>query len=642
MITIGKIIGDKYMIESFVGSGGMAQVYRAHDVTNGQVVAIKILKDEFRNDAEFIRRFEREARAGLTLTNDHIVHSLDVGEDGDLHYIVFEYINGKTLKEYIKENGVLSPKAAVNFAVQILDALTLAHERGIIHRDVKPQNVMITGSGVAKLTDFGIARDLSSSTKTFTGSDVLGSVHYISPEQARGAEVTQQSDLYSVAIMLYEMLTGLVPFDSDNSVSIALKHLSEDIKPPIELNNAIPPALNDVVLKAAAKNPAMRYATAEDMTVDLKKSLSDPYGRFVTNPASNGAELQSNIDNGDSIASDDSVADTPLPLLDVGTSSKKINKGVFKILITLGAIISLLVVAFIITTVNYNFSHIHVPDLYGRTYDEAVKLVNDNFDVVVIGKKTDSEIIESGKILEQTPIAGTRANPGTTIEVIVSIDKDDVIVPDLTDMTLLEASNTITRAGLNLGGVYYDSESRETAGRIYEQEPKFNEEVPHGSEVTLYISGTAPDSAYMPNVTSETLDTAVSTLNSFGFTHIIVRYENSDDDTVMGTVFEQSVNAGVELDKDMMIIISVYGELAGPYSADRAYNVSVEENDTPVMATILTDDGYEVVVYESLMSQGTQTASFTARLDTEGVYTCILYVNNVEDRREEIRFVYND
>ena len=269
MVTVNQLVSGRYRIKSLIGSGGMANVYKAYDEESQRIVALNVLKDEHRGDMEFVRRFEREAQAVLMLSHENIVRSYDVGEDDGVSYIVLEYVEGKTLKEIIKEEGPLSPKTAVNYACQVLDALSHAHERGIIHRDVKPQNVIITPRGKAKLTDFGIARDAAATTRTFAGTNVIGSVHYISPEQARGDNATAGSDIYSCAIMLYEMLTGSVPFSGDNSVAVALKHLQEEIIPPIQVNSKIPRALSDVVVKAAAKNITMRYFTARQRKADL-------------------------------------------------------------------------------------------------------------------------------------------------------------------------------------------------------------------------------------------------------------------------------------------------------------------------------------------------------------------------------------
>ena len=281
---IGTILDRKYRIVELIGSGGMAQVYKAINMANRKTVAVKMLKDEYKDDAEFLRRFSREANAILTLSHENIVRAYGAGTHNGLPYLVMEYVEGHTLKDLISKNGALPVRTAIGITCQILDALSAAHAHGIIHRDVKPQNVIVTDKGRVKLADFGIAREAKASTVTFSGQKVLGSVHYISPEQAKGTIATEQSDLYSVGVCLYEMLTGSVPFDSDSTVTIALMHLQEKVVPPIDLVPDLPHALNDIVLKALEKAPESRYQTARSMRSDLVRSLSDPNGTFVNEP----------------------------------------------------------------------------------------------------------------------------------------------------------------------------------------------------------------------------------------------------------------------------------------------------------------------------------------------------------------------
>lgn len=284
---IGTILDRKYQILEEVGSGGMAHVYKAVNMTNRKIVAIKMLKEEYKDDAEFLRRFSREAGTVLNLNHENIVRAYDVGKYQDLPYIVMEYVEGHTLKDLIDQNGPLPIRTAIGITCQILDALTVAHENGIIHRDVKPQNVIVTDRGITKLTDFGIAREAKATTSTFNGKKVLGSVHYISPEQAKNAIATEESDLYSVGITLYEMLTGKVPFTSDSAVSIALMHIQDKPIPPIELNPSIPIALNDIVMRALEKEPSDRYETARAMRSDLVRSIGNPNGSFARDRTNN-------------------------------------------------------------------------------------------------------------------------------------------------------------------------------------------------------------------------------------------------------------------------------------------------------------------------------------------------------------------
>jgi len=278
---LGRILGERYELIEKIGSGGMAIVYKAKCHLLKRHVAVKILRPELVEDESFVARFKRESLAAASLSHPNIVNIYDVGEENGVYYIVMEYVNGKTLKEYIREKERLEWEEAVRIAAQICSALKHAHKNGIVHRDIKPQNILISEDGTVKVADFGIARAVSSATVTIAGANVMGSVHYFSPEQARGGYVDEKSDIYSLGIVLYEMVTGNVPFEGDTAISVALKHIQERVKPPWELNPSIPKSLNDVIEKATEKDQAGRYQTAGEMLRDLQRVLRDPEGNFV-------------------------------------------------------------------------------------------------------------------------------------------------------------------------------------------------------------------------------------------------------------------------------------------------------------------------------------------------------------------------
>ena len=276
----GRLLGNRYEILENIGNGGMATVYKAKCHVLNRYVAVKVLRDEFTTDGEFVKRFNTEAQSAASLTHPNIVSVYDVGSEGDIHYIVMELIKGKTLKEIINEDGALSWKWSVNVAIQIASALETAHKNNIIHRDIKPHNIIITEDGIAKVTDFGIAKAVSNSTITAFGT-TIGSVHYFSPEHARGGYTDAKSDLYSLGVVLYEMVTGQVPFNADTPVSVALKHMQEIPKEPMELNPNVPKAVNDIIMKAMQKDTNLRYQNATEMLRDLSKALKNPNGDFV-------------------------------------------------------------------------------------------------------------------------------------------------------------------------------------------------------------------------------------------------------------------------------------------------------------------------------------------------------------------------
>ena len=285
---IGSVISGRYVVQAIVGTGGMAVVYRAFDKKKNRIVAIKVLRPEYESDEEFVRRFSREAEAASKVSHENIVNMLDVGIDGDMRYIVMEYVDGQTLKEMIRQRGTIHPDTAIRMTIRILAAVDHAHRNGIVHRDIKPQNILVDNQGRVKVADFGIARLKASQTTALdeggTTGSALGSVHYFSPEQARGEVADEKSDLYSVGVVMYEMLTGSVPFDGETSVSVALKHLNEAPMSMRQRQTGISKALDEVVMRALSKDAARRYQTAAEMAADLRKTITHPEGGFVKYP----------------------------------------------------------------------------------------------------------------------------------------------------------------------------------------------------------------------------------------------------------------------------------------------------------------------------------------------------------------------
>ena len=614
---IGRVISGRYKIESLIGSGGMANVYKAYDNTLNRVVALKVLKEEHREDLEFVRRFEREARAVLSLSHENIVRSYDVGEDGDISYIVLEYVEGSTIKEMIKSDGPMAPKVAVNLTCQVLDALAHAHQKGIIHRDIKPQNVIVTPRGRAKLTDFGIARDVAATTRTFAGSNtVMGSVHYISPEQARGEDVTEASDIYSCAIMLYEMLTGQVPFGGDNSVAIALKHLQEDITPPAEINPKIPSALSDVVVKAAAKEPELRYSSAKQMKFDLQRALREPHGKFARKN-----------DNGEN-------------------EKQRMTHGIMNIVVMLVVVLGIFTALFFIarsmredTTTASNAEYI-IPTVTNKKLEEAIGIASlRGFEISVDEYKTSE--VDEGTVLEQSPAAGTNAKQGDTISVTVSSGNDYVTVPDLSGKTLQEATDMVWGMSLQLGVPQYVT-SELPSGQIVRQEPVAGTNTFAGDTIEIWISGTSGMAVEMPSVTGLELDKAVELLKEEGFTNIRVRIVQPDNQiTAEESVVSQNPSSGISVATDGAVELNICRSKLGNYAADVAFNLDITANSSSVMVTAKVEDGLEIIIYESTLSAGTQqSVSFTAYLQKHGEYECNVYVDGTIVRSGQISFEY--
>ena len=614
---IGKLISGRYLIESLIGSGGMANVYKAYDNMLGRTVALKVLKAEHRGDMEFVRRFEREARAVLTLSHENIVRSYAVGEDGDISYIVLEYVEGSTLKELIKSDGPISPKVAVSITAQVLDALAHAHESGIIHRDVKPQNVIITPRGKAKLTDFGIARDVAATTRTYAGSNVvMGSVHYISPEQARGDDVTAASDIYSCAIMLFEMLTGKVPFGGDNSVAIALKHLQEDITPPVEINPKIPRALSDVIVKAASKEISLRYQSAKQMKSDLLRSLREPHGKF--------ARLEKNA---------------------VETKRRGWH-GVMNIVLMLVVVLGLFTALFFIArSVNEDqgdapAAEYIIPNVKAKKLEEAKGVAElRGFELNVDEYRSSDE--EEGTVLEQTPAAGTAAKQGDSISVIVSSGNNYVTVPDLAGKYLQEANDIVWGVELEIGTTQYVT-SDLPYGQIVRQEPIAGTDTFAGDVIDVWISGIPGKANNMPGVTDMELNKAIAVLHEEGFKKIRIRTVQPEAQIAAeGFVVAQNPTAGISTPEDAVVEISVCRAQLGNYAADVAFNLDITAQQSSVVVTAKLEDGLELIIYETTLSAGTQqSVSFTAFMEKGGQYECNVYVDGVQVRNGQIGFDY--
>ena len=615
MVTANQLVSGRYRIKSLIGSGGMANVYKAYDEESQRIVALKVLKDEHRGDMEFVRRFEREAQAVLMLSHENIVRSYDVGEDDGVSYIVLEYVEGKTLKEIIKEEGPLSPKTAVNYACQVLDALSHAHERGIIHRDVKPQNVIITPRGKAKLTDFGIARDAAATTRTFAGTNVIGSVHYISPEQARGDNATVGSDIYSCAIMLYEMLTGSVPFSGDNSVAVALKHLQEEIIPPIQVNSKIPRALSDVVVKAAAKNINMRYFTARQMKADLQRSLREPHGKFAR------------------IAS---------PRQE---HKKSTSIGIGNIALMVMVVLGLFATMFFIARAmrddeNVSNGEYVVPTLVGKQVSEAETLAKLRGFALEVLEYRGSEEFEEGQIIFQTPIVGTKGNEGEVIQVVVSSGSDYETVPNLVGLSVQDAIAQMQDVDLNLGTIEYGKSSLPD-GQIFRQEPVAETDTFAGDVVDIWVSGTPGGNSEMPSLVAKPmlLDEAIAALQEAKFARIWVHPETPDTLCTEDTVLRQSPSANVTVPSAVTVELWVCRTDLGPYCSDIVFNIDVTDTEKPVIVTAKIAEGVEMVLYETTLPVGLQQpVSFTAYLRTGGEYECTVYVGGEEYRRTTARF----
>ena len=529
MIKEGVFLGKRYEILGRVGSGGMADVYKGKDHKLNRYVAIKVLKSDYRSDQVFIQKFLSEAQAAAGLMHPNVVNVYDVGQDRGLYYMVMELVEGITLKDYIQKKGKLSAKETISISIQMVTGIQAAHNRHIIHRDIKPQNIIISKEGKVKVTDFGIAR-ATTSTQTISAS-VMGSVHYTSPEQARGGRVDEKSDIYSAGITMYEMITGHVPFDGDSTVSVALKHLQEEIVSPSKEVPGIPYSLECIIMKCTQKNPERRYHDCESLLLDLKRSLVDPDGDFVITGSVAAAapdsdrtvvmsteeleQLQNQRyddeddeydDDYDEDEYDDEDEEDDDDYQEERRKKKDVNpdtKKIMRILLIVAGVIVALLVIFLVGNAVGVFSgpgitattekQVDVPDVRGMTEDEARDELNDkNLGMRVSGREASDEYDE-GEIISQDPGDGEKVDEHTTIEVVVSTGPETkmVKVPNVVDAKEADAEKEIEDAGLIVKKEFEASDDVD-AGRVISVSPDAGTEVEEGSEVTIVVS-TGPE-----------------------------------------------------------------------------------------------------------------------------------------------------
>ncbi len=510
MDLTGKLLGNRYEIIEKIGDGGMATVYKAKCRILNRKVAIKVLKDEYSKDQEFIKRFQIEAQSAASLSHPNIVSIYDVANESDLHYIVMELIEGITLKQMIRENVRLPWRKAVEFASQIALGLAQAHKNHIIHRDIKPHNIIITKDGVAKITDFGIAKAVTSSTINASGNN-LGSVHYFSPEHARGGYTDEKSDLYSLGVVLYEMVTGKLPFESDSSVGIALKHLQEEAIPPIEVVSTIPKGLNSIILKAMKKNVSERYASAQEMYSDLQRILKSPNDLDVgENSSANlknfatqkvpviGAKLYGENNRGESKVNLDYMGNTKKK----GRSKKQALIRLFLlVLLAIGVVaLSAFVTTRVLSGITVQEEDVEVPYVQGYSKEEAENILKNAGLVMEVQARVESEEYPKDYVVKQEREKGYRLKKGSTLGVTLSEGAKKVLVPDVTTGSLERAKLTLETNGL-VFAKEEEASSTVEAGKIIRQDPVYNTEVAKGTTVTVYISTGVPDGMVtVPNV----------------------------------------------------------------------------------------------------------------------------------------------
>ncbi|MFV9567388.1 Stk1 family PASTA domain-containing Ser/Thr kinase [Thermoanaerobacter mathranii] len=589
---IGRILGNRYEILEEIGEGGMAKVYKAKCHLLNRIVAIKILRPEFAADEDFVKKFRRESQAAASLSHPNIVSIYDVGQEGDIYYIVMEYINGHTLKKLISENGgPLEVKRAIEIARQVCKALDHAHKNRIIHRDIKPQNILVTEEDVAKVTDFGIARAANGSTITYTG-DVVGTAYYFSPEQAKGGIVDERTDIYSLGIVLYEMLTGKVPFEGDSPISVALKHIQEQIIPPSTLNEKVPKELDQIVLKATQKDVNLRYQTAADFLKDLDTFLRNP------------KELN--------FKEEEITKTRVIPSKDVEELKKaaqkkekeKKRRNVIK-KITIALLILLLMASLSYGTIYvlnnfFKVNDVVVPNIVGLSLNQASKILSDHNLNMEISEEQYSDKPEN-TILSQDPSQGSVVKTGSTVYVVISKGRQVVVVPNVINKDYLEAKNILENMGLkaNIIEQYNDQFAK---GYVFDQNPRQGVQVEYNTAIDLYVSK-GPQPAIMPNVVNMTLEEATTALENAGLKLGKVIYKETTE-VPEGVVLEQSVPPDSEIQKGSPIdlIVSKMPQMPQGSLQHRTKNVIIElpnKQGTMKVDVYVIQNGQKNLIYSA-------------------------------------------
>lgn len=651
MLTVGTYLADRYEIVSKIGAGGMSDVYKAKDHVLGRFVAIKVLKPEFSEDRGFVAKFRTEAQSAAGLEHPNIVNIYDVGSEEGLHYIVMEYVEGITLKTYIEKKGQLSFKEAVSIAIQVARGIEAAHNKQIIHRDIKPQNIMISTEGKVKVMDFGIARAASSNT---VSSDVMGSVHYSSPEQARNGFVDGRSDIYSLGIVMYEMVTGRVPFDGDTTVAVAIQHLQEEMTPPSVYAKNLPISMEKIILKCTQKNADRRYQTIGDLLADLRRSLVHPDEDFVViaplvdngkTKVISGEELKQIKEHGGEPKEDrhaSKLESSYDPDEDEDDEDEDENEGLSpkmdKAMTIMGIVVFVVILAVIIYLVGSFFGlfrfgsnsskntetqtqtqtqtqteseqPVVVQDVRGKLQEEAQSELEAQglYMFVIQEQKSDQP---EGTVLNQDPVGGSEVSAGTTINVIIAgtenvdftdsesqSEQNDVPVPNVVGKLEKDASSTLSAAGFKVSKTYKYDDSVD-AGKVVSQSPRGGN-AQEGSTVTIVISQ-GKKSSTVPSVQGHSKKDAQAALQKAGL-KVAVKEEYSDS-VKAGQVISQSVASGKIVPADTTVTITVS---KGPEEINYSYKFS---------KSYAAPEGAVSATYTLTGSDGTTYASGTSDVD---------------------------
>lgn len=639
MLKTGVVLGKRYEILGRIGAGGMADVYKSLDHKLNRYVAVKVLKSTYRSDEVFVKKFLSEAQAAAGLMHPNVVNVYDVGEDRGLYYMVMELVEGITLKDYIEKKGRLSAKETISIAIQMVTGIQAAHNQHIIHRDIKPQNIIISKEGKVKVTDFGIAH-ATTSTQTIS-TNVMGSVHYTSPEQARGGVVGERSDIYSAGVTIYEMVTGHVPFDGETTVEVAVKHLQEAFPNPADEVMDLPYSLECIIMKCTQKNTALRYKDCQELITDLKRSLLDPDGEFVGKSVQKGRSGDSTVimstgelerasrrmraeyndyDDDDYDTDDDYDDDYDEKRRTQGKNhyGKKENvdsdaKQIMKILMVVAAVIIAFTVIFMVgktagifksvpsVTTSDTDVKVEVPDLLGMTQSAGQKKLNGmDLGMDVVGREASDQYAE-GQIIEQSIDVGTKVDKHTTVEVVISTGKSikSVAIPDVFNLDEDKGKKALDDAKL-VSTVDYKFDSSVEEGKVISTDPAAGTVVNEGTKVTIYVSK-GSEKIKVPDVVKKSSNEAQNTITGQGLSVSVS--EDYSDSIEEGKVISTDPAAGTKVDKGTTINIVVsLGPKEVPATVPGVQNMSRSEAESAMTAAELSVKFVEE--YSSSITEG--------------------------------------
>lgn len=619
-----NVLAGRYELIEKIGDGGMAIVYKAKDRLLKRFIAVKILKPEFVQDIKFVENFRKESHAAASLSHPNIVSIYDVGQEGNINYIVMELVSGKTLNELIKEEAPMDYRKAADITKQVASGLSAAHKKGIVHRDVKPHNILMTEDGIAKITDFGIAKAVTNTTIVDSGKDnVMGSVHYFSPEQAKGTNVDEKSDIYSLGIVLYEMLTGKVPFDGDNPVTIALMQINEPVTPPSVFNHNVPPGLERIVMKAVEKQPKNRFDSADEMidALDKMEVVNRVVGDSIYDGAEELNEAYDNYDNYDtySFGREELNKEAGRNKKSKGKGSKNKKKIAIIAAAVIVALAALVGIGF--ATGLFDKKDIEVPDFRGMTIEEAEDKAEDLGIEVKIGKYEFSTEYEQDQIMDQDPNHGEMVAKGDTVTVDISKGGERGVIPNLIGKSEEDAKKMIEDYGFKVGSIK-EKESHEEKGTVIEQDPSAGSEGKQGDTINITISdGSGKEMGEVPYVLGMSEDEARAAIEEAGFKvgdvseGVSSAYDN-------GQVMWQEYNGGTSLEKGTAIDIKISGGQTSTITREIPFDWA--ENEVFYMTITISDDnGTRNIVTNKQCNKSDKFYTLTVEGKGKGTITVI-------------------